>query len=119
METTIKEEKYAEKMLADYSPEKKEGSDYEALKALEKKVTKIPTINAWVIGSVFTLVFGFGFCLVMKALTFEGLDWLGYVLGGVGILGLIGNPFIYHAFIAHQKEKYGPAIVELSKKILG
>jgi hypothetical protein len=119
METTIKEEKYAEKMLADYSPEKKENSDYETLKGLEKKVTRIPTINAWVVGAIFTLVFGFGFCLVMKAITFSGLDWLGYVLGGVGILGMAGNPFIYRVFLAHQKAIYGQAIVDVSKKILG
>jgi hypothetical protein len=35
-------------------------------------------------GAIYTLVFGFGMVLCLKAMSFEGLDWLGYVLGGVG-----------------------------------
>jgi len=119
MENTVKEEKYAEKMLADYSPEEKGHSDYENLKTLEKKVTRLPRVNAWVMGSVYTLLFGFGFCLVLKAITFEGLDWLGYVLGGVGLLAMIANYYVYKVFLRHQKALYGNQIVETSKKILG
>jgi hypothetical protein len=119
MENTVKEEKYAEKMLADYSPEKKGNSDYETLKLLDQKVNRLPRVNAYVMGSIYTLAFGFGFCLVMKAVVIPGLDWLGYVLGGVGILAMVGNYFAYKAFLAHQKAIYGNDIVEVSKKILG
>ena len=70
-------------------------------------------------GSVYTLLFGFGFCLVLKAITFEGLDWLGYVLGGVGLLAMIANYYVYKVFLRHQKALYGNQIVETSKKILG
>jgi hypothetical protein len=119
MENTVKEEKYAEKMLAEYSPEEKGHSDYEALKELDKKVNRLPKINAFVMGSIYTLVLGFGMALCLKAMTFEGLDWLGYVLGGVGLLGVIGNYYVYKVFIAHQKKIYGDRIVEVSKKILG
>ena len=48
MENTVKEEKYAEKMLAEYSPEEKGNSDYETLKELDKKVNLLPKINAYV-----------------------------------------------------------------------
>jgi hypothetical protein len=119
MENTVKEEKYAEKMLAEYAPEEKGNTDYEALKDLEKKVNRLPRINAWVMGSLYTLVFGFGMCLVLKAITFEGLDWLGYVLGSVGLVGMVGNYLAYKAFLKHQKTIYGDRIIELSKKILG
>jgi|GEM_PF-6998716 hypothetical protein len=119
MENTVKEEKYAEKMLADYSPEKKGNSDYETLKQLDQKVNRLPRVNAFVMGAIYTLVFGFGLVLCLKAMTFEGLDWLGYVLGGVGALGLIGNYYVYRVFLKHQKAVYGDRIVEVSKKILG
>lgn len=119
MENTVKEEKYAEKMLADYSPEKKGNSDYEALKELDKKVNRLPKINAFVMGSLYTLVFGFGMVLALKAMSFAGLDWLSYVLGGVGLLGLIGNYYVYKVFLAHQKAIYREQIIETSKKILG
>lgn len=119
MENTVKEEKYAEKMLAEYSPEEKGNSDYETLKDLEKKVNRLPKINAFAMGSIYTLVFGFGMVLCLKAMIFEGLDWLGYLLGGVGLLGLVGNYYVYKVFLAHQKTIYRERIVEVSKKILG
>lgn len=119
MENTVKEEKYAEKMLADYTPEEKGNSDYETLKELDRKVNRLPKINAFVMGSIYTLVFGFGMVLCLKAMTFEGLDWLGYVLGSVGLLALVGNYYVYKVFLAHQKAIYGSQIVEVSKKILG
>ena len=115
----MKEEKYAEKMLADYSPEKKGNSDYETLKQLDQKVNRLPKINTFVMGAIYTLVFGFGLVLCLKALSFEGLDWLGYVLSDVGLLGLVGNYFVYRVFLAHRKAIYGEKIVEVSKKILG
>jgi hypothetical protein len=118
MQNTIKEEKYAEKMLADYSPEEKGNTDYETLKGLDKKVHQLPLINAYVMGTIYTLTFGFAFCLCLKALVLPVPDWLGYVLGGVGILGLVGNYFAYKAFLAHQKLLYKDRIVEVSKKIL-
>ena len=74
---------------------------------------------SFLMGSIYTLVFGFGMVLCLKAMTFEGLDWLGYVLGGVGLLGLVGNYYVYKVFLAHQKAIYGNRIVEVSKKILG
>ncbi|MCI1734498.1 MAG: hypothetical protein LKM30_02020 [Bacilli bacterium] len=82
MQNTIKEEKYAEKMLADYSPEEKGNTDYETLKGLDKKVHQLPLINAYVMGTIYTLTFGFAFCLCLKALVLPVPDWLGYVLGG-------------------------------------
>ena len=78
-----------------------------------------PKINAVVMGAIYTLVFGFGLVLCLKALSFEGLDWLGYVLSDVGLLGLVGNYFVYRVFLAHRKAIYGEKIVEVSKKILG
>jgi len=119
MENTVKEEKYAEKMLAEYSPEEKGNSDYETLKELDKKVNLLPKINVYVMGSIYTLVFGFGMVLCLKAMSFEGLDWLGYVLGSVGILGLVGNFYVFKVFLAHQKKIYGSQIIEVSKKMLG
>jgi len=119
MENTVKEEKYAEKMLAEYSPEEKGNSDYETLKELDKKVNLLPKINAYVMGGIYTLVFGFGMVLCLKAMSFEGLDWLGYVLGSVGILGLVGNFYVFKVFLAHQKKIYGSQIIEVSKKMLG
>jgi hypothetical protein len=37
----------------------------------------------------------------------------------VGLLGVIGNYYVYKVFIAHQRKIYGDRIVEVSKKILG
>jgi hypothetical protein len=119
MENSIKEEKYAEKMLADYTPEQKGNSDYENLKMLETKVNRLPLVNAYVMGVVYVLTFGFALCLALKAVTLNGLDWLEYVLGGIGVLGMVGNYLVYKVFLAHQKAIYGNQIVELSKKILG
>jgi hypothetical protein len=119
MENTIKEEKYAEKMLADYSPEEKGNSDYDTLKTLDKKVNRLPKINAYVIGTIYTLILGFGLVICLKAMTFTGMDWLGYFCGGLGILGMASNYYVYKVFIAHQKAIYSEQIVELSKKILG
>jgi len=41
---------------------------------------------------------------------------LGYALGRVGTLGVIGNYYVYKVFLAHQKKIYGERIVEVSKK---
>jgi len=41
---------------------------------------------------------------------------LGYALGRVGALGVIGNYYVYKVFLAHQKKICGERIVEVSKK---
>lgn len=120
MANDIKDEKYAESMLAEYSPEKKEEKETPAsqLHKLEKKATLPPKINAWVMGSVYTVAFGAGFAMVLGSWETGAPTWVGYVISAAGMVMMAVNYFIYVVFKKSMKKKYGPEIVELSKSML-
>ena len=66
-----------------------------------------------------TLLFGDGFCLILKVIGdgFLALQIVGYVLGILGIAGICVNYPIYNLILKNSKKKYGNDIVALAKEI--
>lgn len=67
-------------------------------------------------GIIATLLFGDGFCLILKVIGdgFLALQIVGYVLG---IAGICVNYPIYNLILKNSKKKYGNDIVALAKEI--
>ena len=65
------------------------------------------------------LLLGIGMCLSLKVIGNGELwqDILGYTVGGLGIIGVSINYFIYKKILAKGKMKYGNDIMELAKQI--
>ena len=98
-----------------YTVEEKKPTDFERLKALDKKVYRFPTAIAIVLGVVGTLIFGTGMTAV--------LQWSKLVLGcAVSALGLIPLFLAYPVYkraLENNKTKYGEEIRALSDRLLG
>lgn len=84
------------------------------IKALDKRVKRIPTIVALCFGIIGTLIFGLGLSLVLA------LDMipLGIVCSAVGILPILVAYPIYNLIHEKQKQKYGEEILRLTDEIL-
>ncbi len=109
---------YAEKVAAEYAP--KETSKVVALKKLDRKAKMGAHIFAYAFGISMALLLGVGMCLSLKVLG-NGQLWqliLGYVVGGVGIIGVSINYFIYQKILNYGKQKYGSDIIALASEIV-
>ena len=100
--------------------EEKEVTEFDELKALDKKVKRPAKVFAYVYGSASSLVFGTGMCFAMKVLG-AGLSFampLGIGIGVVG-MGLMAFAYpIYKAMMKSRKNKYSKRIFELSDSLL-
>ena len=106
----------AESIAKDYMP--KNDSKIGALKRLDAKVKRPPTVFAYILGSIFSLVAGTGMSLAMKVIGSTTQDMiLGIVIGTVGFAVCTVNYPIYKAILKKRKAKYAFEIVELAKEI--
>lgn len=101
------------------SYEEKQITEFDELKALDKKVKRPAKVFAYVYGSLSALVFGTGMCFAMKVIG-AGLSFampLGIAVGIVGI-GLMASAYpIYKAIIKSRKKKYADRIIQLSDSL--
>lgn len=110
---------YAEKVAAEYAP--KETSKVVALKKLDRKAKMGANIFGYTFGIIMTLLLGVGMCFSLKVIGSGELwqDILGYVVGGgIGIIGVSINYFIYKKILAKGKQKYGNDIIALANEIV-
>ena len=108
---------YAEAIANEYSV--KDTSKVVALKKLDRKAKRPANTFAYTFGTIMTLVFGTGMCLVMKVIGGGSALMTGVGIG-VGVLGMAGvavNYPIYKKFLNNGKKKYGSDIVRLAKEI--
>jgi len=103
-----------ENIRSGYVPSKKNLTDLERLRKLNKRVNVPPKVLCICLGIVGILTFGFGITL--------GLQWQYYVpsvifaSAGVGLM--IANYFIYRVYLRHLKKRYSHEIIALSDKLL-
>lgn len=97
----------------------KKESNVIRLKKLDQKVKRLPFILSLSIGTVFALIFGLGFSMILTDFGFNNdLDYIiGIILGVVGIIMCIANYFIYKVILNKRKAKYAFDIIELANKI--
>lgn len=98
-----------------------EHTELDALKALDKKVTKPLNLFAYTFGSLSALIMGAGMSLIMTDIgnTVGIADPLlpGLVLGIAGMVMAIVNYPIYKGLLKNRRKKYAPEIIALSDKI--
>lgn len=91
-------------------------TEFEQLKALDKKVKRPAEVFAYVFGSVGALVLGTGMCLAMKVI--GDAMALGIAIGLVGI-GMVSVTYsLYQKLLRGRKQKYAAEILELSDGLL-
>ncbi len=120
---TDKEKKVlAEKIRSEYVSEEKGVSTIDKLVDLNKKVKKLPTIIALIIGIVGALIAGFGMSLIMTdlsdSLSITNANTIGIIIGILGLAFCCGNYPLYKAILSDRKEKYAPEIIRLSDELL-
>lgn len=108
---SVKDE--VEKIRNKYIPNKNQNKINE-LKNLNRKVELLPTLIAFLLGIIGTLIFGTGLAMV--------LEWKLYIYGSiVAVMGFIPAALaypLYQKFYTNQKEKYTPKILKISEEIL-
>lgn len=109
-----KENKYVKKILNKY--QKRKISKLDELKMLDAK-TKTATIFAYSLGTSGTLIFGFGMSISMKVIL-ANFMWIGITLGGIGLVIVVLNYFIYLKLLKKGKIKYSDQIINLSNQLL-
>lgn len=109
-----------EKIRSEYI--KKEGTQLDALRALDAKVKRPANIFAGVFGTISALIMGSGMSLAMTDIgTKLGITnpmALGIVIGVVGMLMAILNYPMYKGILNSRKKKYADAIMKLSDEIV-
>ena len=109
---------YAQKIAEEYTDSKERKVN--ALKRLDRAVKRPGKIFSFTFGIVFCLIFGTGFSLILKAISFNpDIDFLiGLIFSFFGILGMAINYPIYLSVLKHQKEKYSSDILKLADEII-
>ncbi len=109
-----------EKIRSEYI--KKEGTQLDALRALDAKVKRPANIFAGVFGTISALIMGSGMSLAMTDIgTKLGITnpmVPGIVIGVVGMLMAILNYPMYKGILNSRKKKYADAIMKLSDEIV-
>ncbi len=100
----------------------KEGTELEALKALDARVKRPANVFAYVFGSVGAIVMGAGMSLVMTDIgSLIGIaDPMlpGIAVGIIGMAMAIANYPIHKNILASRRKKYAKDILALSDKLL-
>lgn len=96
-------------------------TDLDALKALDRKVTKPVATFAWIFGIASALVMGSGMSLMMTDLsTVLGLSRPmvpGLILGLLGLAGICVNYPLYAKALSRRRKKFAPQIIALSDRL--
>jgi len=109
-------QKEIEKIRDNYIAKSKELTKLDELKALDKKVKRVPTVFAYIYGIVGSLVLGIGMCLAMEVI--GNLMPLGIIIGLLGILMVSTTYPIYHKILNRRKAIYSEEIIEKSNELL-
>lgn len=101
---------------------KKECSELDTLRELDRKVRRPANIFAYIFGSIAAIIMGAGMSLVMTDIgAMVGiLNPLipGIAVGVIGMaLALVNYP-MYKAILGNRKKRYGDEILSLSEKIM-
>lgn len=91
-------------------------SKYDQLKELDASVTKLGTKVSIIIGTISTLVMGFGMSCTM--VWKEELFIPGIIIGIIGILGIALAYPLFHYITQKQKKRIAPIIIELSNELI-
>lgn len=111
---TEEERKDTEDVKRQYEPAPKDGRVIGELRALDKKVRRLPLVIGWVMGVVGTLILGIGMTVTLE---WNSMVW-GTVVGVVGIAVFAAAYPVYKALLKIGKRKYGERITELSNELL-
>ncbi len=109
---------YAQDLVNEYT--KNESPKVEELKKLDQKVKVLPTILAYTLGVISSLILGVGMCLSMKVIG-QGTTTtfvIGIIIGIIGMVLICINYPLYLHVLAKRKEKYAYEIVTLAKEII-
>lgn len=104
----------AQKIRAQYM--EKKTPDLDALRALDKKVTRPAAVFAYTFGTIGSLVLGAGMSLAMKVIGNAMLP--GIVIGCVGIAMVSCTFALYKKLLGSRRARYKDEIHALSEKIL-
>lgn len=95
--------------------------ELEELVNLDKKVKLQPNILACVLGTIGTLIMGFGMSLTMTNIgTTLGINnemLIGTIFGIIGIIICVINYPIYNKYLEARKAKYATEILRLTDKL--
>lgn len=112
---TEAERREIESIKRQYAPQTKEADKLEILRALNKKVTRLPAVLGWALGVAGTLIMGVGMTMVLE---WEMMLW-GVVAGVLGVaVAAVAYP-VRSALLRRNKQKYGARILQLSDELLG
>lgn len=118
-ENISEQDALVQQIRAQYLP--KEESDFDKLKALDRKVKLPADIFAYLLGSVSALVMGAGMSLIMTDISTKiGMTESmipGVVIGIAGMLMAAVNYPIYRKILNNRRQKYASQIFALSDKI--
>ena len=100
----------------------KEHSQLDELRALDRKVTRPPTVFSYVFGSLGAIVMGAGMSLVMTDLgtMLSPADPMpiGIAVGLVGLAIVSANYPLYRSLLEGRRAKYAKEVIALSEKIV-
>ena len=99
-----------------YAPPPREEDKMERLRKLDRDVTRPGLIAALVVGTVSTLVMGFGMCCTM--VWGENLFIPGIVIGVTGITGICAAYPLYIRVTKRQRDKLAPEIMRLTDELM-
>lgn len=108
----------AQKIAEEYTISKERKIN--ALKRLDRAVKKPGKVFSFSFGIVFCLIFGLGFSLTLKAISFnpDFDNTIGIILSLFGILGMAINYPIYQKILNHQKKKHSDDILKLADEVI-
>ena len=108
-----KQQQEIESIRKKYLP--KEEDKMETLRRLDRSAERPGTVAALVLGTVGTLLFGFGMCCTM--VWADTLFVLGIVMGILGIAILSPAYLVYQKITKKQREKIAGQIIALSEEL--
>lgn len=107
------EKRWIESIRREYLPQDEHDAKVEEIKKLHKKVKKIPSVVASVIGITGVLVLGLGMSLVLEWNKMTG----GIIVGLLGMVIMLFTYPIYQFMVTRRKDKYGERIVSLADEL--
>ena len=114
---TPEQKRQAKTILSQYEVKGDEISAVEELKKLDHKARLYPKIFAYILGVVFTLIFGLGLTMILEWAQFIPVG-AGVALCAVGAILCAINYPLYRAILKRNKAKYGEKITALAREIL-
>lgn len=110
---TEKERREVDSIRREYRQVKDKNEKLQRLRALDKKVKKLPSAVSWTLGTVGTLVLGLGMTMVLE---WEVFFW-GILVGVAGIAAVAAAYPVYKTVLNRSKKKYGDEILALSEEL--